>query len=130
MQMPLQITFHNLPPSEALSEWIRRKAAKVEERYPRLTGCKVAVEDPNHHHRRGKGRHFRIRVELLVPGEVLVADRGSPAIVAHEDAYLAVTKAFDAACRQLDAFSERNGTPQGKKSRQPAKKRNRPWLQS
>ncbi|MHB8416581.1 MAG: HPF/RaiA family ribosome-associated protein [Myxococcales bacterium] len=128
MQMPLQVSFHNLPLSEPLAEWIRRKAAKLEERYPRLVGCKVAVEEPNHHHRQGKGRHFRIRVELSVPGELLVADREAPQISEHEDAYLAITKAFEAAQRQLDAFAER--TEGRMKSHQSPKTRSRPWLRS
>jgi ribosome-associated translation inhibitor RaiA len=128
MQTPLQITFHNMTPSDSLSEWIRHKTEKLEQVYPRLVGCSVAVEEPNHHHRQGKGRHFRVRVELTVPGERLVAGREGPDIASHEDAYLAVTKAFEAARRQLDAFVHRI---EGRtKAHQPPKKRSRPWLRS
>lgn len=128
MQTPLQISFHNMEASRPLEGWIRHKARKLEEIYPRLVGCKVAVEEPNHHHRRGKGRHFRVRVEVSVPGELLVADREGPDMIAHEDAYLAVTKAFDAARRQLDAFAHR---PEGRlKSHVKSKGRARPWLGS
>lgn len=128
MQMPLQISYHNMDPSDSISEWIRRKAEKLEERFPRLVSCKVAIEEPNHHHRHGKGRHFRVRVELSVPGELLVADREGPEIMSHEDAYLAVTSAFEAARRQLDAFAQRI---EGRtKAHQTPKRRSRPWLRS
>lgn len=127
MQIPLQITFHNLAPSDSLSEWIRHKTGRLAERYPRLVGCKVAVEEPNHHHRRGKGRHFRVRIELQVPGESLIADREGPAMVSHEDAYLAITSAFEAARRQLADFAQRlDGN--AKTHHSSKKRRARPWL--
>jgi ribosome-associated translation inhibitor RaiA len=128
MQVPLQISFHNLAPSEPLSEWIRHKIAKIEEHQPRLVGCRVSLEEPNHHHRRGKGRHFRVCVELFVPGKTLIASREAPAIVSHEDAYLAIAKTFDAALRQLDASTRRlDGHV---KPHRPAKQRDRPWIRS
>jgi ribosome-associated translation inhibitor RaiA len=128
MQIPLQITFHNLEPSEPLSEYIRGKVAKLEERFPRLVGCKVVVEEPNHHHRQGKGKHYRICVELAVPGETLVANRESPEITSHEDVHRAITTTFEAALRKLEAFSD--GIDRHEKSHAPQKGRDRPWLKT
>ncbi len=125
MQIPLQISFHNLEPSDALSDLVREHAAKLEEHYPRLVGCKVVVEEPNHHHRRGKGRHFRVLVELFVPGETLVADHDAATMVGGSDAYLAVAQAFEAARRQLEAFAKRSGW---EKPHQRRARRSRPWL--
>jgi ribosome-associated translation inhibitor RaiA len=128
MQKPLTIHFHNLSASDSLEELIRAKVDKLESFYPRLVGCQVAVEEPNHHHRQGKGRHFRVRIELTVPGETLVAGRERPEITSHEDAYLAVTEAFEAARRQLETFAER--TMGRTKLHHPTKKGSRPWLRS
>jgi ribosomal subunit interface protein len=125
MQIPLQISFHNLEPSDALSEIIREHAAKLEEHYPRLVGCKVVVEEPNHHHRRGKGHHFRVRIEVSVPGELIVAERDDPAMVGGSDAYLAVGHAFETVRRQLEAYAEKSGWEQPHQRRA---KRSRPWI--
>ena len=105
--MPLQITFHNLEPSEALSALIREHAATLEAHFPRLIGCRVSIEEPNHHHRHGKGKHFRVCVQMSVPGDTLVADREAPEIVSHEDLYRAVRETFAAAVRLLDNHAKR-----------------------
>ena len=107
MQTPLQITFHNLEQSEALSALIREHAAILEAHFPRLIGCRVSVEQPNHHHRHGKGKHFRVCVEMSIPGDTLVADREAPAIVSHEDLYRAVRETFKTALRLLDTRAKR-----------------------
>jgi ribosome-associated translation inhibitor RaiA len=125
MEMPLQLSFHNLEPSDALAELIREHTAKLEEHYPRLIGCKVVVEDSNHHHRRGKGRHFRVLVELFVPGETLVADRDTETPTGGSDAYLAVAHAFEAARRQLEDFAGRSGW---EKPHQRRARKSRPWI--
>jgi ribosomal subunit interface protein len=100
MQRPVQITFHDLDRSEALEIHIRQKAAKLEEFYPHITGCNVAVEMPHRHHNQGK--LFNIRIELHVPGSEIVVNRDP-----HEDVYVALREAFDAANRQLEDYGRR-----------------------
>ncbi|MGP1677924.1 MAG: HPF/RaiA family ribosome-associated protein [Burkholderiales bacterium] len=94
MQLPLQITFRNFPPSEAVEARIRAKAAKLEEFHPRITSCHVVVEELDRH--RHQGRQFTVRVDLRVPGHELVVDRDH-----HEDVYVALRDAFNAAGRKL-----------------------------
>lgn len=53
MEIPLEIRFHNLEPSDALESAIRERAAKLDKLYDRLTSCRVAVERPHHQHRKG-----------------------------------------------------------------------------
>ena len=67
MQTPVQITFHNLPHSEALDTQIREHAAKLEEFHPRITSCRVTVEQQRLHHQ--QGHHFSINVDVRVPGK-------------------------------------------------------------
>lgn len=105
MQTPLQITYHQLEPSEALSAHIREEAAKLEEFYDGIIGCHVAVEMPHRRHR--TGRHYRVRVDLIVPGEEIVVGRDPPEHFQHTDPYLAVNESFDAAQRQLQDYVRR-----------------------
>jgi len=53
MQSPLQITFRNITPSATIEEWIRDEADKLDSFYNRVMGCRVAIEVPHRHHRKG-----------------------------------------------------------------------------
>jgi len=95
MQTPLQITFRNFPRSDAVEARIRDKAAKLEEFHPRIMSCHVVVEERDRHHHQGK--QFTVRVDIRVPGQEVVVDRDH-----HEDIYVALRDAFNAAGRKLD----------------------------
>jgi cold shock CspA family protein/ribosome-associated translation inhibitor RaiA len=107
MQSPSQISYHHVNPTAALETVIRTKTAELESSYGRITGCHVAIERPGEHHRKGKGAHYRVRIELAVPGQVLVVDRDPIWTRAHEDAFLAVNQAFHAMRRQLQDYVRR-----------------------
>jgi ribosome-associated translation inhibitor RaiA len=105
MQLPLQVTFRNLPPSPALTEHIRTHALELERFHGRLISCRVLVEAHPRHHRRG--RLYHVRVDLGVPGGELVVSREHALPQKHEDAYVAVREAFAVATRQLEDFVRR-----------------------
>ena len=95
LQDSLQITFRNMPRSDALDAHIRQKAAKLEEFHPRITSCRVTVEEIARHQH--QGREFQLRVDVRAPGhKEFVVNRDHA-----EDPYVAVRDAFDAMARQL-----------------------------
>ncbi len=100
MQIPLQISFRNMDPSPAVEARIREKAAKLERFHDRIVGCTVVVEAPHRHHH--KGKLYNVRIEISVPGKNVVVDRARPIDHAHEDVYVALRDAFDAAVRRLE----------------------------
>ena len=102
MQVPLTVTFRNMPPSAAIEADIREKAAKLEEFYDRITSARVVVETPHRQHR--QGRLFHVRIDLRVPGRELVVSREPAAHHAYEDVYVAIRDTFDAAKRQLEDY--------------------------
>lgn len=95
MQIPLQVTYHGISRSDALDTRIRDKAAKLEEFYPRITSCRIVVEERDRHHH--QGRQFTVSIDLRVPGREVFVGRDH-----HEDVYVAVRDAFDAAARKLE----------------------------
>ncbi|MEE8531977.1 MAG: HPF/RaiA family ribosome-associated protein [Alphaproteobacteria bacterium] len=99
MKIPLQITFRDVPPSEAVEARIRKKAHKLERIYDRITSCRVVVETP--HRRHHQGTLYHVRVDLTVPGSELVVNREPPEHHAHEDVYVAIRDAFAAVQRRL-----------------------------
>ena len=107
MQVPLQISYRHCDPSERLNGIIREKTAELEQFFSRITGCHVFIERPGNHHRKGKGAHYRVRIELTVPGQYLVVSRDPVQHKENEDAFLATNEAFREMRRQLQDFAKR-----------------------
>lgn len=103
MQVPLQITFRNIPSSGAVEANIRERAEKLEAFYPHITSCRVVLEERDRHHHQGK--QFCVRVDVRVPEHEIAVNRDH-----HEDVYVALRDAFDAARRKLeDVAREQRG---------------------
>ena len=73
MKWSLQITYRNVKPTAVIEEWIRGEAEKLDNFYNHILACRVAVEIPHRHHRRGGSYH--IRIDLRVPGGEIVVNR-------------------------------------------------------
>jgi ribosomal subunit interface protein len=102
MPMPMQITFKELDHSDAVETRVRELSAKLDRLCDNITRCDVVVEAPPRHHR--KGARFHVRIDLTVPGREIVVSHDPQSDDGHEDVYLAVRDAFDAARRQLEAY--------------------------
>lgn len=105
MKLPVQITFRGFPPSEAIEAAVRERAGKLDRFYSGIMGCRVVVEAPHRHHR--DGRIYHVRIDLTVPGGELVVKRDPARHGAHQDVYVAIRDAFDAARRQLEDYARR-----------------------
>ena len=105
MQIPLQISFRNMDPSPAVEERIRKKAAKLERFNDRIIGCSVVVEAPHRHHH--KGKLYNVRINISIPGSDINVRHTGPEDHAHEDVYVAIRDAFDAAVRRLEDQSRK-----------------------
>lgn len=104
MQEAIQITFRGMDPSEFIEQRIRTKAADLERFYSDITSCNVTVEAQHHSH--NKGNLYAVRVDLRVPGKEIIAGREHRQSHAHEDVYVALRDAFDAAVRQLEDYAQ------------------------
>ena len=96
MEIPLRITVHDMPRSEALETRIRQKVAELERFHPRITSCRVTLNEFRKHHH--QGRQFEVCVDVRVPGHAeIVSNRHH-----HEDVYVALRDAFASTTRQLE----------------------------
>jgi ribosomal subunit interface protein len=100
MQTPLQISFRHMETSDAVEARIRSRIEELERFFDRIIACRVVVEC--RHPRQHQGNLFRVRVDLKVPGHEIVVGRDPEAHHAHEDVYVAIRDAFDAARRLLE----------------------------
>jgi cold shock CspA family protein len=99
MQLPVQITFRGVSRSDAFERYVREHADKLDALAARVTGCHVALEAP--HHRAHHGEHYRVRIDLIVPGAEVVATRSPDESRPYEDLYATIDAAFDDAGRRL-----------------------------
>jgi ribosomal subunit interface protein len=100
MQLPLQITFRDLPRSEAVETEIREKVEKLNQFSDRIVGCRVTLGLIRKH--KHQGRLYNVRVDLTVPGSEIVINRDRA-----EDLYVAIRDAFDHAKRKLEDYARR-----------------------
>ena len=106
MKLPLQITSRNVSLSENAEQTIREKAAKLDQFYDRIMGCRVLVEAPHRH--QNQGNHYNVRLDITVPGSELVIKREE-----NEDLYVAIRDAFEAAKRKVKEFASRQKDVKG-----------------
>jgi ribosomal subunit interface protein len=105
MTLSVQVTFHGLPHSESLERHVRTRADKLETVAARITGCDVALEMPHRHARHGE--HYRVRINVLLPGGQVVVARSPDEAKTYEDMYAAIDSAFDDTGRRLQEFVRR-----------------------
>lgn len=103
MQIPLQITFRNIEHSDAIERRIREKTDKLERFSSNITRCRVIIEAPHKHHY--KGVIYHIKIDITLPGKEIVVKHHSDEHHAHEDVYVAIRDAFNAAQRQLENYA-------------------------
>ena len=105
MQIPLRVTFRDMPSSAAVEARVRERADALERLHPNITGCHVVVEAHHRHHQ--QGRLFHVAVHLVVPEGEIAVTRDPSRHHAHEDVYVALRDAFDAAERRLQDQARR-----------------------
>ncbi len=129
MKNSLKITFRDMPPSKAIEDNIREKAHKLDSLSDDIMSCRVTIEAPHRHHHKGKA--YVVRIDMTVPGGELVINREPKRLVAaraghgeetakkltenheptkhaaHEDVYVAIRDAFNAAARKLQDYARR-----------------------
>lgn len=106
MQVPLEITFRGMNHSAAVEGWVNERAAKLDKIYNNIISCRVAVEKPQSHQKSGSS--YRIRVEIYVPHKhQIIVKREAGEGDMHDNLYLVIKDAFEAALRQLKALKEK-----------------------
>jgi ribosomal subunit interface protein len=105
VKQPVQITFRDLPASDAVRAYVMRHATKLDRFFDGIVACHVVLEAPHRHHQHGKRYH--VRIGMLVPLRELVVSRNPAANPRHEDLYAAIDDAFDDAERLLEDYARR-----------------------
>jgi cold shock CspA family protein/ribosome-associated translation inhibitor RaiA len=123
MILPVQISFRSMKPSEAVEARVREEVSKLDTFYQGIMRCRVVVELPHKHHK--KGDLYHVRIDMTVPGAELVVKRepslqaglrqvdsekqvkSYEAHAAHKDVFVVIRDAFKEARRQLQDYARR-----------------------
>ena len=100
MQVPLQIVFEDIGHSDTLEAAVRKEAQRLERFHDRITSARIVIARPQHRHH--KGDTYCVRIHVAMPGGNRIDITRDPATTGrHEDVYVTIRDAFDAAGRQL-----------------------------
>ncbi len=100
MQTAPEIDFQGMAATPEVRVAIDKRIAELEQRYGRLTGCRIVVKAPGERHHKGGLYDVHIRLVLPEGREVNVA-RTPPRDERHADLTFALDDAFRHARRQL-----------------------------
>ncbi len=124
MQTPVQIDFQGLNASAETREAIAKHVDELEDRYGRVTACRVVLKGPGQHHR--TGGLYEVNIRLSLPdGREIDISRTPNADERHSDLSFAVNDAFKRARRCLQdqvrrlqgQVKQHDGQPIGKVAR-------------
>jgi ribosomal subunit interface protein len=105
MQVTPQVTFRNMEHSDALAKAVEEKMGKLERFYDQIVACHVVVDEP--HRRHHKGKLYSVHLTVTLPQGEVVVSHDPQDNHAHEDPYVALRDAFNAAYRQLEDYQRR-----------------------
>jgi len=108
MESPLEISFHNMPSSKRIEADIRKRVAKLDKIYGRLTACRVSIEMRSKRHR--TGNVYEVHVELSAPRGMLVVSHEPHRVKerhANADVRTSIRDAFSAAELRLVDYKKK-----------------------
>ena len=65
METPVEIEFQGMQATPSIRESVSSHVGKLEDRYGRITACRVVVKSPTAHHQ--SGAPFDIHIRLALP---------------------------------------------------------------
>lgn len=99
------VIFHNAQPSEIVRTRANYFLAKLLEFHPTIMHCTMTIEGRHRHHHQGNIYHVTLRLHL--PGGDIVVSHDPERNHAHEDVYVSMRDACDAARKQLSSFLDK-----------------------
>jgi cold shock CspA family protein/ribosome-associated translation inhibitor RaiA len=100
MHIPIEIDFQGMKANEPVRALVLKQVAVLEDRFGRMTTCRVAIKAPSERHHSGGTYEINIRVSLPQGREVDIG-RTNGAADRHTDVTVAINDAFKRARRRL-----------------------------
>lgn len=105
MQVPPEIAFRELEPSDDLRQAILDGIEELETVYPNLISCRTVVADDTPGQR--SGTNLRVRLDLSIPGKTLVVEEDNAEPGTERSARQTIDDAFAVGRKRLQQAKER-----------------------
>lgn len=108
MTNEFQVVFHNIDQSSALNEAVQKRISKLERYCDQIITGRVVLDSPHNNHH--KGKVYSVGLEIHTPTKEVIVNQEQHDNHAHEDLYVAIRDAFNAAERQLKSIDKSHRT--------------------
>ena len=99
---------HNIDQTTALIDAVQKRILKLTRFCEQIIKGRVVLDSPHNNHH--KGKVYSVGLEIVTPSGEIRVHRGQHDNHAHEDLYVTIRDAFNAAERQLKAGSKKQRT--------------------
>lgn len=106
MTNDFQIVFHNIDQSTSISDAVNKRISKLQRFCDRILAGRVVLDSPHNHHH--KGKVYSVGLEIHTPSKEVRVNQEQHDNHAHENLYVAIRDAFNAAERQLKAIDKKH----------------------
>lgn len=108
MTNEFQVVFHNLDQSDAIMDAVNKRISKLERYCDQIITGRVVLDSPHNNHH--KGKVYSVGLEIHTPQKEVRVNQDQHDNHAHEDLYVAIRDAFNAAERQLKSVDKKHRT--------------------
>ena len=106
MTNEFQIVYHNIDQTEAISEAVQKRIDKLERYCEHIINGRVVLDSPHNNHH--KGKVYSVTLEIHTPELEVRVNQDQHDNHAHEDLYVAIRDAFNAAERQFKSIDKKH----------------------
>ena len=106
MTNDFQIVFHNIDQSTSISDAVNKRISKLQRFCDRILAGRVVLDSPHNNHH--KGKVYSVGLEIHTPSKEVRVNQEQHDNHAHENLYVAIRDAFNAAERQLKAIDKKH----------------------
>jgi len=106
MTNEFQIVFHNIEQSDALTDAVQKRINKLERYCDQIITGRVVLDSPHNNHH--KGKVYSVGLEIHTSTKEVRVNQDQHDNHAHEDLYVAIRDAFNAAERQLTSIDKKH----------------------
>jgi len=106
MTNEFQVVFHNIDQSDAVMDAVNKRIEKLERYCDQIIAGRVVLDSPHNNHH--KGKVYSVGLEIHTPQKEVRVNQDQHDNHAHEDLYVAIRDAFNAAERQLKSVDKKH----------------------
>ncbi len=106
MTNEFQVVFHNIDQSNAIADAVNKRIEKLERYCDQIITGRVVLDSPHNNHH--KGKVYSVGLEIHTPIKEVRVNQDQHDNHAHEDLYVAIRDAFNAAERQLKSIDKKH----------------------